>query len=284
MLSPLKIGSKIFDWQACPYFMGILNVTPDSFSDGGKFFGLKEAVLRAKELIEEGADIIDIGGESTRPFSDPITEEEELKRVVPVVKAIREELPDVVISVDTYKSRVAEESLKAGASMINDISAGCFDQRMVEVVKDFDCPYVIMHIKGTPKTMQENPQYKDVVKEVKEFLQNRIEFLVKKGISVEKIIVDPGLGFGKTFEHNLEILKRLDEFYSLGRPVLLGHSRKSFIGKVLNKPNPLDREGGTVGFSVWSSLRGVQFLRVHRVDLNKDAVIMFKFLVQQIGG
>ncbi|WP_051172976.1 dihydropteroate synthase [Thermodesulfobacterium hveragerdense] len=284
MLPPLRIGSKIFDWKACPYFMGVLNVTPDSFSDGGRFFGLKEAVLRAKELIEEGADIIDIGGESTRPFSEPITEEEELKRVVPVVKAIREELPDVVISVDTYKSRVAEESLKAGASMINDISAGCFDQRMVEVVKDFDCPYVIMHIKGTPKTMQENPQYKDVVKEVKEFLQNRIEFLVKKGISVEKIIVDPGLGFGKNFEHNLEILKRLDEFYSLERPILLGHSRKSFIGKVLNKLNPLDREGGTVGFSVWSSLRGVQFLRVHRVDLNKDAVIMFKFLVQQIGG
>ncbi|QER42154.1 dihydropteroate synthase [Thermodesulfobacterium sp. TA1] len=284
MLSPLRIGSKIFDWKDCPYFFGVLNITPDSFSDGGRFFNLKDAVLRAKELIEEGADIIDIGGESTRPFSDPITEEEELKRVIPVVKVVCEEFPGAIVSVDTYKSKVAEEALKAGASMINDISAGTFDPNMVDVVKDFGCPYVIMHIKGTPKNMQENPIYQDVVKEVREFLVRRIEFLVDKGVSVEKIIIDPGLGFGKTFEHNLEILKNLEEFYTLERPLLLGHSRKSFVGKIVNRENPLAREGGTVGFSVWAYLKRVHFLRVHRVDLNKDAVIMFKFLREHLGG
>ncbi len=279
MLSPLKIGSRTFDWKNLPYFMGILNVTPDSFSDGGKYFSLEKAVLKAGELIEEGADIIDVGGESTRPFSDPVPEEEELKRVVPVVKTIKQEFPSALISVDTYKSRVAEEALKAGADMINDISALRFDNYMVEVIKHYDCPVVIMHMKGTPKTMQLNPVYKDVVKEIKEFLKERIEFLVNKGISFENIIIDPGIGFGKTLEHNLRILKNLESFYELERPVLIGHSRKTFIGKLLNEKPPEKREGGTIGVSVFCAFKKVHFLRVHKVDLNKDAIKLFKVLI-----
>lgn len=279
MFPPLNLGSKILDWKNCPYFVGILNVTPDSFSDGGKYLNVESALKRAKELLDEGADIIDIGGESTRPFSDPVPEEEELKRVIPVIKVIKKEFPEAIISVDTYKSKVAEEALKAGASIINDISALRFDPKMIEVVKDFDCPVIIMHMKGNPKTMQINPTYTDVVKEIKEFLKERIEFLVEKGISFENIIIDPGIGFGKTFNHNLQILKNLDSFKDLNRPLLIGHSRKSFIGEIINKP-PFLRDGGTVGVSLFAYLKGVQFLRVHKVDVNKDALATFKFLIE----
>ena len=279
MLPPLILGSKTLNWNNIPYFIGILNVTPDSFSDGGKYLNLKSALNRAKELLEEGAEIIDVGGESTRPFSDPVPEEEELKRVIPVIKTIKKEFPDSIISIDTYKSKVAEEALKAGANIVNDISALRFDSKMVEVVKDFNCPIIIMHMQGNPKTMQINPTYKDVVKEVKEFLQKRIEFLVEKGIPFENIIIDPGIGFGKTFKHNLQILKNLESFQELNRPILIGHSRKSFIGEIINKP-PFQRDGGTVGISFFAYLKGVHFLRVHKVDLNKDALLTFKFLTK----
>ncbi len=279
MLPPLILGSKFLDWKDCPYFVGVLNVTPDSFSDGGKYLNLETALKRVKELLEEGADIIDVGGESTRPFSEPVPEEEELKRVIPVVKAIKIEFPEAIISVDTYKSRVAEEALKAGADLINDISALRFDPKMIEVVKDFECPVIIMHMQGNPKTMQINPTYKNVVKEIKDFLRERIEFLVKKGISFEKIIIDPGIGFGKTFNHNLQILRNLDSFKELNRPILIGHSRKSFIGEIINKP-PLKRDGGTVGVSLFAYLKGAHFLRVHKVDINKDAITTFKVLMK----
>ncbi len=278
MLPPLRIGSKIFDWKEIPYFMGILNITPDSFSDGGRYFNLKDAIFRAKELLEEGADIIDIGGESTRPFSDPVSEEEELQRVIPVIKAIKEEFPSAIISVDTYKSKVAEEALKAGADIVNDISALRFDKNMLNVIKDYNCPIIIMHMQGTPKTMQINPVYDNVIEDIKKFFKNRIEFLVEQGIYFEKIIIDPGIGFGKTFEHNIEILKNLESFYELNRPVLIGYSRKSFIGKIINKP-PHQREGGTVGVSIFAYLKKVHFLRVHKVDLNKDAIKVFKVLI-----
>jgi len=279
MLPPLILGSKTLNWDNIPYFIGILNVTPDSFSDGGKYLNLESALNRAKELLEEGAEIIDVGGESTRPFSDPVPEEEELKRVIPVIKTIKKEFPDSIISVDTYKSKVAEEALKAGANIVNDISALRFDSNMVEVIKDFNCPIIIMHMQGNPKTMQINPTYKDVVKEVKEFLQKRIEFLVEKGIPFENIIIDPGIGFGKTFKHNLQILKNLESFQELNRPILIGHSRKSFIGEIINKP-PFQRDGGTIGISLFAYLKGVHFLRVHKVDLNKDALLTFKFLTK----
>jgi len=279
MLPPLILGSKTLNWNNIPYFIGILNVTPDSFSDGGKYLNLKSALNRAKELLEEGAEIIDVGGESTRPFSDPVPEEEELKRVIPVIKTIKKEFPDSIISIDTYKSKVAEEALKAGANIVNDISALRFDSNMIEVIKDFNCPIIIMHMQGNPKTMQINPTYKDVVKEVKEFLQKRIEFLVEKGIPFENIIIDPGIGFGKTFKHNLQILKNLESFQELNRPILIGHSRKSFIGEIINKP-PFQRDGGTIGISLFAYLKGVHFLRVHKVDLNKDALLTFKFLAK----
>ncbi|RKX62146.1 MAG: dihydropteroate synthase [Thermodesulfobacteriota bacterium] len=279
MLPPLILGSKTLNWDNIPYFVGILNVTPDSFSDGGKYLNLKSALNRAKELLEEGAEIIDVGGESTRPFSDPVPEEEELKRVIPVIKTIKKEFPDSIISIDTYKSKVAEEALKAGANIVNDISALRFDSNMIEVIKDFNCPIIIMHMQGNPKTMQINPTYKDVVKEVKEFLQKRIEFLVEKGIPFENIIIDPGIGFGKTFKHNLQILKNLESFQELNRPILIGHSRKSFIGEIINKP-PFQRDGGTIGISLFAYLKGVHFLRVHKVDLNKDALLTFKFLTK----
>ncbi len=279
MLSPLSIGSKVFDWKEIPYFVGILNVTPDSFSDGGRYFNLKDAILRAKELLEEGADIIDVGGESTRPFSNSVSEEEELQRVIPVIKAIKEEFPSAIISVDTYKSKVAAEALKVGADIVNDISALRFDKNMLNVIKDYNCPVIIMHMQGTPKTMQINPVYDNVIEDIKKFFKNRIEFLVEQGISFEKIIIDPGIGFGKTFEHNIEILKNLESFYELNRPVLIGHSRKSFIGKIINKP-PHQREGGTIGVSIFTYLKKVHFLRVHKVDFNKDAIKVFKVLIK----
>jgi dihydropteroate synthase len=279
-IKPLKVKNRIFDWKEAPYFVGILNVTPDSFSDGGEFLQVEKAVKRAKELVEEGADIIDIGGESSRPFSDPVPEEEELKRVIPVIKAVKSELPDVIISIDTYKSRVAEKALEAGADIVNDISAGRFDPDMVKVVKEAGCPVILMHMKGTPKTMQINPFYKDVIAEIKNFLKEKIEYFVEKGVDFEKIIIDPGIGFGKRLEDNLKIIRNLDAFLSLNRPVLLGHSRKSFIGEFIKKP-PRERDFATAGVSVYAVLKGIHFLRVHSVKINKDAVTMFKILNQE---
>ena len=277
MLPPLKIRNKVFNWEKGPYFMGILNVTPDSFSDGGKYYNVSSALQRAKELIEEGADIIDVGGESTRPFSEPVPEEKEIKRVIPVIKAIRNEFPDIPISIDTYKAKVAELALKSGADIVNDISALRLDPEMIKVIKDFQCPVIIMHMKGTPKTMQINPVYQNVVEEIKKFLEERISFLVNNGINFENIIIDPGIGFGKKLEHNLAILKNLESFHSLNRPILIGHSRKSFIGEITSR-SVSQREGGTVGVSLFCFLKGVNILRVHRVDLNKDAIILFKTL------
>ena len=282
MIDPLRIRGKVFDWTHIPYYMGILNVTPDSFSDGGRFFRVEEAVERARYLLETGADILDIGGESTRPFSEPVPEEEELRRVVPVIKAIRKEFPDAVISVDTYKAKVAEEAVKAGADIVNDISACRFDPKMVEVLKDLQVPVIIMHMKGEPKTMQVNPEYQDVVKEVKEFLKERLDFLVSQGVDESKIIIDPGIGFGKTFEHNLELISHLEEFKTLECPILLGHSRKSFIGEIIGK-EPSQRDGGTVGVSIFAYLKGVHILRVHEVSINKDAIETFKRLYHWTG-
>jgi len=259
--------------------MGILNLTPDSFYDGGKLTSEEDILSQADKMLNEGATFLDLGGYSSRPGAAFVSEEEELKRVIPVIKSIKTEFPKAIISIDTYKSRVAEEALKAGADLINDISALRFDSRMIEVVKDFGCPVIIMHMQGNPKTMQINPTYKNVVKDIKDFLRERIESLVERGISFEKIIIDPGIGFGKTFNHNLQILKNLDSFKELNRPVLIGHSRKSFIGEIINKP-PLKRDGGTVGVSLFAYLKGAHFLRVHKVDINKDAIDTFKVLMK----
>ncbi|MFN4196997.1 MAG: dihydropteroate synthase [Caldimicrobium sp.] len=257
--------------------MGILNITPDSFSDGGEAMTLEGALEKAKLLIKAGAQIIDVGGESTRPFSDPVSADEEIKRVIPVIKALREKYSDIIISVDTYKAKVAELALKAGADMVNDISGGQFDPNILDVVKDYQCPYILMHIKGTPKTMQINPHYNNVVDEIKQYFRERIEICLKKGIHKKNIILDPGLGFGKTFSHNLEILKHLEIFKEFDCPLLLGPSRKSFIGEIIQKP-PKDRDAGTAGMAIYAYLKGVHILRVHNVSMINDALKIFKFL------
>ena len=253
--------------------MGILNVTPDSFSDGGKFFTRESALERARQLIREGADIIDIGGESTRPGAEPVPAAEELSRVIPVIRAIRQE-SSVPISIDTYKATVAEAALDAGANIVNDISALRFDPQMVKVVARARVPVVLMHMLGEPRTMQQNPVYTDVVREIKEFLGERIAFARAHGI--EKIIIDPGIGFGKTVAHNLEILRRLSELKELGCPILIGTSRKSFIGKLggtEEHPLPVqERLEGTIASNVIAVLNGAQIVRVHDVAVMKKAL------------
>lgn len=260
--------------------MGILNVTPDSFSDGGRYTTVEAAVAHAEKLVEEGADILDIGGESTRPGADPVPLEEELRRVIPVVQAVRRALPEVCLSVDTYKARVAAEALEAGADMINDVSALRFDPEMASVAAEWDVPVVLLHMKGTPKTMQRNPTYRDVVREIREFLEERIEFAVSQGISREKVLVDPGIGFGKRPEHNTEILQRLEELRELGRPLLLGTSRKSFLGALTQRPVE-ERLEETIASVVVGVLHGADIVRVHDVGPLKHALAVADAVCQR---
>ena len=248
--------------------VGILNITPDSFSDGGLFFDKEKAIAHAKEMIQEGADIIDIGGESTKPGSDPVSEEEELKRVKPIIERLRKETA-VPVSIDTYKPRVAEECLKLGVRIVNDVT-GLRNEEMIKVVARYKAPVVIMHMKGEPKSMQENPTYTDVVQEIKEFFEERIQAAREAGI--QDIILDPGIGFGKTVEHNLQILKRLGEFKELGYPILVGTSRKSFIGK-LNDGVPVEqRLEGSLASMVIAIMSGATMVRVHDVKPAKRAI------------
>ena len=216
------------------HVMGILNVTPDSFSDGGRYLEVDKAVAHGLEMAREGADIVDVGGESTRPYSQKISSSEELDRVIPVIEALSKEL-DIPISIDTYKGVVARESLKAGASIINDISALRFDHHMASIAAQAEVPLILMHMKGTPENMQANPTYVDLIPEILKFLEDAIERSVKAGIREDLIVVDPGIGFGKTFDHNLKIIKELSRFSSLKRPILLGTSNKAFIGHILDK-------------------------------------------------
>ena len=265
---------KVYDWGSRTHLMGILNVTPDSFSDGGKFFDHDMALARGEHLAQAGADILDIGGESTRPGSDPVPEQEEIRRVVPVIRALREKI-DVPISIDTYKSAVARAALDAGAVIVNDISGLTYDPAMAEVIREFSAGVVLMHVLGKPKTMQDEPKYGDVVREVREFLAKQVGVAEQHGI--EHIIIDPGIGFGKTIQHNLELINRLDQFASVGCPVLVGPSRKSFIGKILDLPSD-DRVEGTAAAVTACILHGANLLRVHdvkemkRVSMVADAI------------
>ena len=245
-----------------PKIMGIVNVTPDSFSDGGKYFSIDQAVTQGLKLIDEGADIIDIGGESTRPGSDSVSLEEELKRTTPVIKSILHLRKDAIISIDTTKSEVAKQALDNGAQIINDISGLTFDENMTQVAKEYDSCVVIMHIKGNPKTMQDNPDYTDVVKEVYDFLL--VQSIKSKQNGVDKIIVDPGIGFGKRIEDNFSLIKNLEYFQSLGYPVMVGLSKKSFIGRTLD----LDinqRDVGTVIMETISIIKSARIIRTHNV-------------------
>lgn len=249
--------------------MGIINVTPDSFFAGSRKESEEEVLKTASRMIEDGADILDIGGLSTRPGSEPVDEEEELRRVVPAVKAIRREFPLIPISVDTYRAKVAKEALDAGADVINDISGLQFDPNLAKVAAEYKAPLVIMHIKGTPKDMQQNPSYEDVIREIAEYFLERMEFALSSGIRPENIILDPGIGFGKSYEHNLEILNRLKEFRSLKKPLLIGASRKTFIGKALGGLPPEERLEGTLAVTALCALNGVEIVRVHDVKENK---------------
>jgi len=244
--------------------MGILNVTPDSFYDGGRYARAEAAVQRALQMVQDGADIVDIGGESTRPGSQPVPEEEELRRVLPVIEAVRGQV-DVPISIDTTKSRVAERALQAGACMVNDISGLGFDPRMAEVVARHGALCCVMHIQGTPQTMQQNPQYEDVVRDIRRYFEERLALAERAGIPRENIWLDPGIGFGKTVEHNLEILRRLREFTAFGLPILIGTSRKSFIGKILGDLPPEERLEGTAATVAIAIMNGANAVRVHDV-------------------
>jgi dihydropteroate synthase len=252
------------DFSKKTYIMGVLNVTPDSFSDGSLYFNKDRAVQHALKLVEDGADIIDIGGESTRPGSEPVSAEEEIRRTVPVIKAISKEIK-VPISIDTYKSEVARCALDAGASIVNDISGLRFDPEMPKVAAKYGVPAIIMHIKGRPKDMQQNPVYEALIPEIMDYLRISIGLANKFGIPDDKIIIDPGIGFGKTFEHNLEIIKNLKEFTLLGKPVAVGVSRKAFIGKILGDVPSSERLEGTAAAVAISIFNGANIVRVHDV-------------------
>ena len=250
--------------------MGVLNVTPDSFFDKGRFFDKKKAVHRALEMERDGADIIDIGGESTRPGSDGVSAAEELKRVLPVIEAVAAKA-GIPVSVDTRKSEVAKEALKAGASVINDVSGLRHDRGMADVAAKYGAGLIIMHMKGTPRDMQENPSYGDLIGEITGSLRESIETAKRAGVAEGDIIIDPGIGFGKTVEHNLIILNRLGEFKSLKRPICIGVSRKSFIGKLLGDAPPDARLSGTLAACAIAIMKGADILRVHDVKEAKEA-------------
>ena len=265
------------DWCTNPkkrtLVMGIVNVTPDSFSDGGKYFAPITAIDFAFKLIDEGADIIDIGGESTRPGADKVSCSEELTRVIPVIESIRSNNNKILISIDTTKSMVAKEAVKAGANIINDVSGLSFDNQMSETIAQLKAPVIIMHMKGNPSDMQDNPKYKDVIDEIITYFKEKINIAINSGIEREMIILDPGIGFGKTVEHNFKILSELNRFNNLELPLLIGPSRKSFIGLTLDLP-PEDRLDGTAATVAVGVNNGARIVRVHDVKNMKRVAII----------
>jgi len=276
----LAWGKHRLDFGKRTCIMGVLNVTPDSFSDGGKFFTFDDAVAQGYRLFEEGADILDIGGESTRPFSNPVSEEEEILRVVPVIEKLSKRIT-IPISIDTTKAGVAEQAIKAGASMINDVSSLSFDPKMANVAVDYGVPVILMHMLGNPKTMQVEPFYDDLIGEIKTFLENAIDQAENKGISRSKIIIDPGIGFGKTVGHNLLLIQRLHEFKTLKVPIMIGISRKAFIRNLLKNNTVEDInadskmvESGTQASVAAAILNGAHIVRVHNVANTRVTVRM----------
>ncbi len=272
------ISKRPFSWGNRTYIMGVLNVTPDSFSDGGDFNNVADAQAQAQAMIAAGVDIIDIGGQSTRPGAEQITIAQECDRVLPVLSAIRR-ITNVAISVDTTWSEVATASICAGADMINDISGGTYDPKMLKVVAESGVPIVLMHIRGTPQTMQQLTDYNDVIAEIMSFLAAQIDKAISAGVSTQNIIIDPGIGFAKNYEQNLEILRRLSELRQLDCPILVGASRKSFIGRILNQPDPKERIWGTAAACCAAIFNGADIIRVHdvkemrEVSLVADAIV-----------
>lgn len=284
-------GSHLFRWMFgrhdlstgdFPLIMGIVNVTPDSFSDGGQFVATDRAVAHALKLADEGADILDIGGESTRPGSAAVSVEDELSRVITVIASLRARTTKL-ISIDTTKSEVARQALAAGADIVNDISGLTFDPKMVDVCANSDCGVVCMHIQGTPQTMQSDPHYVYVVAEVRTQLERRVGALVEAGISKCRIVTDPGIGFGKTAQHNVELLSNVAQLRSIGCPVLIGHSRKRFLAKVLGRPVE-ERVFGTIGVSIAVAAQHVDLIRVHDVAATRDALLAWHTIRGGVNG
>ncbi len=261
--------------------MGILNVTPDSFSDGGRWVAVDAAVEQAARLIEQGADIVDIGGESTRPGALPVPPDEQLRRVLPVIQRLAG-MVSVPLSIDTSSSEVAREALQAGVSIVNDVTGLSGDPRMTDVCAASDCGIVVMHMQGTPATMQLEPRYDDVVRDVSNYLQGRVDSLVRRGIAADRIVIDPGIGFGKTAAHNLELLSQISQLRRVGRPVLIGHSRKRFLKAILGRPVE-EATAGTIGVAIAIAEQGVEFLRVHDVQAVRDALVAWWTVRQSVG-
>jgi dihydropteroate synthase len=270
---PWKIRHQTFDWSRT-YIMGVLNVTPDSFSDGGEFNTVDQAVAQAIDMANHGVDIIDIGGESTRPGSEPVSPEDEQARVLPVIQALRQRsaFDNIPISIDTTKAVVARAAVESGADIINDISAGMFDAEMLGTIVQLKVPAILMHLRGNPKTMQQQTVYQDLIGEIVEFLQTRIELVVEAGGDRDLIAIDPGIGFAKDLEQNLAIIRRLEEFQVLDCPILMGVSRKSFIGRILDQPDAQARVWGTAAACTASIGHGAHILRVHDVVQMADVV------------
>lgn len=267
------LRGQTFDWGKQTYLMGILNVTPDSFSDGGQFNTVAAAIAHAQDMVKAGAHILDVGGQSTRPQADDVSVEEELERVVPIIKALRAgegEMTSVPISVDTTRAAVAQAAVQAGADLVNDISAAMYDPAMLPTVAQLDVPIILMHIRGTPKTMQQLTDYQDLIGEIYEFLARRVEAAVAAGVRADRIILDPGIGFAKTYAQNLTILRQVSTFRSLGCPVLIGASRKSFIGHLLNQPDPTQRVWGTASACCAAIAGSADLVRVHDVAEMRD--------------
>jgi dihydropteroate synthase len=267
------LRTRTLEFGKMPLIMGILNVTPDSFSDGGRFFTIQSAIDQAKRMEDDGADILDIGGESTRPYSHSVAPDEELQRILPVLEGLQGRV-SIPISIDTTKAKVAQAAIEMGAEIVNDVSGLESDAAMVQVAVQSQVGVCAMHMQGTPQTMQDNPIYKNVVGEILDYLNARNGWLIAHGVAPERICLDPGIGFGKSHEHNFELLRCAQEFHRTGRPILVGHSRKGFIAKVLGDKN-LDRTFGTVGVSLSLALQGIQVLRVHDVAANKQALKLF---------
>jgi dihydropteroate synthase len=278
-----KTRNRILDFSRSAKIMGILNVTPDSFSDGGQFFSLEAAVSHARELITEGAEIIDVGGESTRPGADPVSLKEELRRIIPVIERIRSEFPSVLISVDTYKATTAEKAIRAGADIINDITALRGDPSMIDVVLESGAGVVLMHMQGTPKTMQVAPSYQDVVSEVMEFLRDRCNWLVDRGVDRERIAIDPGFGFGKRLADNIKLMRNLDAFRALAQPLLIGVSRKSSLAQLVGDAAlpAAKRIWPTVALTCLLREKGAHLLRVHDVKPNLEALRMTEAILER---
>ena len=269
-----RLRTRTLHFTSQPLLMGIVNVTPDSFSDGGEFFSPEAAVGRAVKLLEDGADILDIGGESTRPYADSVSADEEAARVIPVIAGTLLKRPKAIVSIDTSKAEVARVALELGVEIINDVTGLTGDPAMIDVVRDSGVGVCVMHMQGTPRTMQDSPTYGDVVGEVKEYLRVRRDALLAAGIERERICLDPGIGFGKTHQHNITLMVHCSEFHELGCPQLVGHSRKGFIGKLIGDKEA-DRTAGTIGGALALATQGVQILRVHDVLAVRQALAVF---------